>query len=98
MNEKFCPFISNEGKKRACQKQECILFDEDYSTCYMTKNLEKTEITINEGIKIAIGFSIWSFIIGIIIFLIFWFIIPMFNNVDSNSCYENPITGEKKCY
>lgn len=91
MNEKFCPFISENGKKRACQKNECILYNTEENTCNLN-NSKKNEITISDGCKIAIGFTIWSIGIAIIIFIFIWIITPT-----PKECSTNPFTGETTC-
>lgn len=67
MNEKFCPFISTDGKKRTCQQEECIFWDKKQKCCDFKK---ETIITVTEGCKIACGFTIWALFIATIVYVI----------------------------
>lgn len=74
MNEKFCPFISTDEKKRTCQK-DCTFFSEMFQNCRFKIEKEEKKITVMDGFRIAFGFSLWGIFIVMIIHIILNFII-----------------------
>lgn len=67
MEENFCPFISSDNCKKDCT-MSCRMYDFDENCCSLKKKTKK--ITISEGCKIAIGFTLWSIVIAILGYLI----------------------------
>lgn len=69
MDRKFCPFISTDTEKRECHF-DCTFWNTYERACNF-KIKPKQKISVGDGIRILIGFTLLALIVSGIVMLFF---------------------------